>query len=87
MKDKTITLTIEELKFIIRLLDLKSVDTLMKLHLQAAESLKDLEEMLEDLCKEMRSAVSSSEELIGRERVTEISKALLVAYEDMLGIE
>ncbi len=86
MKDKTITLTTEEIAFLLHLNNLQSLSTTIDL-LKEADDLEDLEETLKDLCKDMRLALSISEDRIGSKKGLEIAKALLVAHEHILGME
>ncbi len=86
MKDKTITLTTEEIAFLLHLNNLQSLSTTIDL-LKDADDLEDLEETLKDLCKDMRLALSISEDRIGIKKCLEIAKALLVAHEHILGME
>ena len=86
MKDKTLTLTTEELVFLIHLDNLRSLSTTLDL-LEEADDLEELEETLKDLRKDMRIALSISEDFIGSKKGHEIAKALLAAHEHILGME
>lgn len=83
MQAKTITLNLEELVFIVHLLNLQAANTTIQI-LKEAGSLKDLEETLESLIREIRFSLSASEDLIGNKRSVEICKSLLLAHSRIL---
>ncbi|MDE5757435.1 MAG: hypothetical protein K2H85_02365, partial [Allobaculum sp.] len=72
MQDKIITLTTEELEFLLHLNSLNSFSTILDL-LKEADDLEELEETLKDLRKDMSIVLSISEDFIGRKRGLEIA--------------
>ncbi|MDE5757538.1 MAG: hypothetical protein K2H85_02885, partial [Allobaculum sp.] len=79
-------ITTEEMTFLLHLDNLRSLSTTLDF-LEEADDLEDLEETLKDLIKDMRIALSISEDLIGSKKGLEIAKALLAAHEHILGME